>query len=218
MSALPQALPLALGAAIYPPALLVLLLLMGAARPRGLVLAYYAGAALVTVGSGLIALALLDAAGLRRPQSASRSGWGECAAGVLLLGVALWAWGRRARAPGAHRAAGRVAVWAGRACASPGWAFALGAAMYLPSPLYLLAVKTVGDSDSGTVPAVVVCGATVLLFVEIPLVAMYVRPDAVIPALGRVHDWLIRNGWTITAAVALVAGTYALVHGLASVR
>src|SRR4051794_6186632 len=185
MSALPQALPLALGAAFYPPALLVLLLLMGAARPRGLVLAYYAGAALVTLGSGLLALALLDAAGWTRPRSASRSGWIEIVAGVLLLAVAFWAWGRRARDPGAHREGGRVAVWAGRACASPGWAFGLGAAMYLPSPLYLLAVKTVGDSGSGTVPAGGVCAAPGLLFVEGPPAALYFPPGAGVPPPPR---------------------------------
>jgi hypothetical protein len=63
MSALPQALPLALSAAFYPPALLVLLLLDGV-QPRRLVLAYFGGAAILTIGSGQIRLAVLKGAGL----------------------------------------------------------------------------------------------------------------------------------------------------------
>jgi hypothetical protein len=58
MSALPQALPLALSAAVYPPALLVLLLLLNGQHPRQLVLAYYGGAAILTISAGLIVLAV----------------------------------------------------------------------------------------------------------------------------------------------------------------
>src|SRR5262249_9751163 len=60
--ALSEALPLALAAAVYPPALLVLLLLTGGPRPRPLVGAYFVGAALVTAGVGLIGLAAADGA------------------------------------------------------------------------------------------------------------------------------------------------------------
>ena len=62
MSALPQALPLALSAAVYPPALLVLLLLLNGQHPRQLVLAYYGGAAILTISAGLIVLAVLKGA------------------------------------------------------------------------------------------------------------------------------------------------------------
>ena len=77
MDALSEALPLALAAAIYPPALLVLLLLLTGEHPRRLVLAYFAGAALMVVGAGLIALAVLRvgrrARAAARPAEASRS-------------------------------------------------------------------------------------------------------------------------------------------------
>ena len=63
MSALNEALPLALGASIYPPALLVLLLLLTGEHPRRLVLAYFAGAALMVVSAGLIALVVLKDSG-----------------------------------------------------------------------------------------------------------------------------------------------------------
>lgn len=217
MSALPQALPLALAAAVYPPALLVLLLLMGSSRPRWLVLAYFLGAAMVTLTSGLIALALFEDAGWTRPDSPRISGWIEVGVGVVLVGTAVWAFGHRANDPDARGERSRLAVWAGHACSSRRWAFALGGAMYLPSPLYLLAVKTIGDAGASEVLAVAVCAGAVLLFVEVPLVAMLVAPQRVTPALQHVHGWLLRNGWTAAGALALAAATYAILHGLATV-
>jgi hypothetical protein len=97
MSALPQALPLALSAAVYPPALLVLLLLLTGRQPRRLVLAYFAGAAILTIGAGLTVLALLTQTGVTTQQSSTASGWLYIAAGVLLLALSRWAWRRDAR-------------------------------------------------------------------------------------------------------------------------
>jgi len=218
VSALPQALPLALSAAVYPPALLVLLLLMTGLQPRRLVLAYFGGAAVVTVGAGLIALALLDGAKLTANDSKSASGGVYLVVGALLLALAVWA-GRRSAAPPHEpvKSPGRVAEWSRRATTSRRWAFALGLAMYLPSPLYLLAVKAVadsGDSTAGNVLAVIVCALGVLLFVEIPLVAMYARPDGVAAGLERVDHWLKRNGWRLVAGLALIAAVYAIAKGI----
>src|SRR3954452_13547960 len=91
VTALSEALPLALAAAVYPPALLVLLLLMGAERPLPRLVAYFGGAALVTAGAGLLALAVLDGAGLTRSSSRSTSGWVAVVLGLALLGLAAWA-------------------------------------------------------------------------------------------------------------------------------
>src|SRR3954447_16918001 len=99
MDALSEALPLALSAAIYPPALLVMLLLLTGEHPRGLVLAYFVGAALMVVSAGLIALAALDGAGATSQDSRSASAGVQVAVGLALLVLAVWLWRRRARAP-----------------------------------------------------------------------------------------------------------------------
>jgi hypothetical protein len=219
VTALPQALPLALAAAIYPPALLVLLLLTGGPRPRPLVGAYFAGAALLTVGAGLVGLAVADGARVTVQHSRHASAGVYIALGLLLLPVAAFAWrrGRRPTVPHAGGGGGRIAGWSQRASSSRRWAFVLGLLMYLPSPLYLLAIKAIadsGDSSASNVVAVLVCAICVLLFVEIPLVALYVRPAAVAGGLGFVHDWLIRNSWNVAAALALAGAVYALVKGI----
>ena len=222
MSALPQALPLAISAAVYPPALLVLLLLLSGEHPRRLVLAYFAGAALLTISAGLIALALLKTAGLTTQDSSTASGWVYIVIGVLLLALAVWAWRRKARAPAEKQedrgaARGRIAEWTRRATTSEKWAFVLGLAMFLPSPLYLLAVKDIGDSGSSSssnVLAVLICAVGVMLFVEIPLVAMFVRPEGVVTGINRFEAWLKRNGWSLAAGLSLIAGIYAIVKGI----
>jgi Sap-like sulfolipid-1-addressing protein len=224
VSALPEALPFALGAAFYPPALFVLLLLSTGERPRGLIASYFAGAAVPTVGAGLIGLAILSGAGLTTQDSSTASGWVYIVVGLLLLALAAWAWRRAGRrldaAPDDPGSGGsRIAEWSQRASASRRWAFVLGVAMFLPSPLYLLAVKDLADSGDSTpsqVLAVLICAIAVMLFVEVPLVAMYVRPGAVAGGLERFHAWLARNGWRLAAAVALIAGIYAIVKGVAA--
>ena len=94
MSALQTALPLALTAALYPPALLTLILLLSGKHPRGLVLAHFLGALLMVVGVGLIGLAVLKSTSSSSSNQASSttSGWvrhrDRCgAAGAFRVGV-----------------------------------------------------------------------------------------------------------------------------------
>jgi hypothetical protein len=225
MSALGEALPLALSAALYPPAMIVIVLLLTGKHPLGLVAAYFAGAALLTVGAGLLGLALLHGAGATSKESPSTSGWVSIVIGVVLLAVSVWAWRRRphedepshgsrddASPPNA-----RLARISERATTSQKWSFGLGLVMYLPSPLYILAIKEIGDSGDGTssqVAAILICAVAVMLFVEVPLLALLLRPAAVDTGIKGFLRWLGRNGWTLGAVAALVAGVYAVASGI----
>jgi hypothetical protein len=224
MSALPQALPLALSASIYPPALLVLILLLTGDHPRRLVLAYFAGAALMVVSAGLVALAVLEGSGATTQSSQSASGGVKIAVGVLLLLLSAWLWRRRAHDPDKPVSdepgePGRIAAWSERATTSQKWSFVLGLAMFLPSPLYLLAVQEIADSGSSSsskILAVVICAMAVLIFLEVTVIALFVRPGSVASGLERTQAWLTRNGWTLGAIVAFVAGVYAIIAGISA--
>jgi hypothetical protein len=92
-------------------------------------------------------------------------------------------------------------------------------AMFLPSPLYLLAVEHIANSGSSTssnVLAVLICAIGVLIFVEVTLLALFVKPGSVAATLKRTEAWLTENGWTLGAVVAFAAATYALVQGVDS--
>ena len=222
MRALSEALPLALSAAIYPPALLVLLLLLTGDHPRRLVLAYFTGAALMVVCAGLVALTVLTESGATSQDSKPASGGVQIAVGIALLGLAAWLWRRRARDPGKPVSdegpePGRISLWSQRATTSQKWSFVLGLAMFLPSPLYLLAVQQIADSGSpasSNVLAVLICAMAVLIFVESTVLALFVRPGSVAAALAGTQSWLTRNGWTLGAIAAFAAGVYALGQGV----
>jgi len=45
-------------------------------------------------------------------------------------------------------------------------------------------------------------------------VAAPVRPGGVTTGIRRFHGWLTHNGWMLTAALALTAGSYAIIKGI----
>ena len=221
MSALPEAVPLALAAAVNPPAILILILLLTGEHPRRLVLGYLAGAAAIIAAISFAVLFLLSASGATSDDSRSASASVDLVLGLVLVGLAVWAWRRRRRPPSevqGEPAQGRMAAMSQRASASVRWAFVLGVITYTFSPLYVAAVKAIADSGSGTggqLVAVVICAICVLAFIEIPAVVLAVRPDGLKATLQRIEAWLAANSWTLVAVLAAVAGAWLIGNAIA---
>lgn len=224
MSALSEALPLALAASFSPPAILIVILLLTAEHPRRLVLGFLAGAALVVGTIGVGGLFLLTEAGATQQDSNSRSASVDLVLAFVLLLLAAWAWRRRRRPskePEEEAVEGRMARISHRATASVRWAFALGFLVYLGSPLYVAAVKAIADSPDSTgnqLLAVLICGVCVLLFVEIPAFALVVRPDGVKATLERFSVWLSANAWALVAVLAGAAALWLFGSGISALN
>ena len=224
MSGLAQALPFALAAAVYPPAIIVCGLLLTGDRPRLLLTAYFLGATLSTVTVGIAGLALLDGAGATQTSSRSTSAAVDIVVGVVLLAVAVRVWHRRDRERTPPKepvgGPGRVARLSERARSKARWAMALGVLMYLPSPLYIAAIKQIADTGgvtAGNVIAILICAACVMLFVEVPLLMLFLVPDGLEQRLEHLQAAIVRKGRAAGAVLACAGGLYLLLRGIAAV-
>src|SRR5262249_22982874 len=163
-------------------------------------------------------LGVLNGANLTTNDSHDRSAGVYFVAGLLLLALGAFAWRRKPPPPKPETAQpGRITQWSRRATASRRWAFVLGIAMYLPSPLYLLAIKTVADSGDSTASefvAVLICAFCVLLFVEVPLVALFLFPEGITGGMQRFHGYITQRGWRIVAVLAFAGAAYAFAKGI----
>lgn len=219
MSALPEAVPLALAAAFSPAALLVLILLLAAEHPRRLVFSYLAGAAVFVGVVGVGGLFLISLSGADEQSSRSASASVDLLLGVALLALAAWAWRRRHHPPKEKSGDGGLSGITHRATTSMKWSFAAGMLVYLASPAYIGAIKAIADSGDSTpsqLLAVLICAVCVLLFIEIPALFLLVRPDGVKATLERLTGWLSSNSWNLVAVLAAAAGTWLLVTAISA--
>lgn len=205
---LSEAVPAALGAAIYPPALLFVAFLLANPRPRTRALVFLAGAALITLSVGFLVVFLLQDSGIESPEHRTVPPWIDFALGILLLAFALVVYLRPPRGPKAakHR---RELGLAGL--------LVIGIVMYSPSPLYLASLHAIAKAHA-SLPAVVLSiilvAALYLLMIEIPIIAHAIWPEATLRSVTVVNAWLSRNGRTIIIVVAAGFGTYFLVSGI----
>src|SRR5690349_7137545 len=86
---LAEAVPAALGAAIYPPALLFIAFLLTNPRPKRRALTFLAGAVFITLGVGFLVVLALQGSGFEGPKHRTVPPWIDLAIGILLLAFAL---------------------------------------------------------------------------------------------------------------------------------
>jgi hypothetical protein len=212
-----QAIPLALIASVYPFGLAVLLLLLGATRPRARAVAFLAGAAVCVLAVGFVAAFALRGIQLGSPGNSTPRYVVRLAIGVLFLIAALVVarWPTKERQ---HDEPSRVS----KAVAGTGLlaVFLTGIALYTPSPTYLAALDIVGSTDMSvvaTVAWVLIVGSLVLITIEVPIVLYVVAPGWTVPKLDALEGWLRRNGRMLLVWVFLVLGIWQTIDGLVGV-
>src|SRR3954470_23637498 len=95
-----EAVPAALGAALYPPGLLFVAFLLANPQPRKRALVFLAGAVIATLGFGFALVFVLQGTGIERgPRHRTVPPWIDLAIGLLLLAAAVYVWFRPPRGP-----------------------------------------------------------------------------------------------------------------------
>lgn len=199
----------ALAAAVWPPALLFLAFLLGTSNPRKRALVYLAGAIVVTLGFGFVAVVFLQGVGLSRGAHPVAHAWIDVVLGVLLL-VCAAVLARYPRllssaTPRERRELGVLAL------------FVTGMAMYSPSPFYLASLHAITKADLNGVEiafSVIIVAAIYMSMIEIPIVLYLVWPQRTTRWLDSWNRQLSRHGRKIMIVAAILIGAYLLVSGI----
>jgi hypothetical protein len=206
----PAAIPFAMAAAFFPPAVAVMLWLF-ASPPRvrrGVV--YLGGAATSTLASGVIILSLLHGVGT----APGRRTVIESTIQVVLGGVfVLFALGLAVRRP-ALRGGGRTPT----KLRAGGYAgiFLLGVVMWTPSLAYVAAIDVIVDSGLSLFAQVLnllIVVVIVLAPVEVPLLLYGLAPRGVTAIVTRVDALVRRYFWQLGAFTAGAGGVYLVLRG-----
>ena len=225
---LEQAAGLALLAALSPTALLVVTAYLGSARPRLTVLWYLAGAILVSVVIGIVALIALRSGhlqdvGNRTPRYGLRTGLG-----LLILAVAAVVAYRSAKrrrtepppapAPGGAGAAGAGTGMMARLIASPAPGTALLAGVVVaPSVTFVAAIQVIATAKADAVITSLGVALVVVIavaFVWLPFVAFLAFPGPTSRWLAKFNGWLKAHGRVLAVGALTVAGIYLVINGL----
>lgn len=221
-------LPLALGSAVYPTLLAVVIVILTQPNPRRLLAAYLAGALLTSVTIGVVIVTGVGGSGLLNGESGRTINPAvNLAVGLLLLGL-LYALlsGRdrrlmeiRERRKARH-AQDEKESWSERVLQRQSIAltFVVGMALNLPGALYLVALTEIASADQSTakdVLQIVIYNVIMFAWAEVPLIAYGVAPKRTEVFVKRVHDWLGGHLHQIAIAMCAVAATYLTIKGIA---
>jgi hypothetical protein len=232
----PQALVLALGASIYPPAVAAVIALGRGPQVRSRVFVFVLAAILVTYAVGALMLLVLIELGVSGPGHRTPSATVELVIGAGLLVLGVWLYRRRARAPSTGEGPPSPSTGEGPPSPSTGesspgppsklerylhnrrLAFVLGLTLYVvPSPIYIAAIKTLSDaslSTSSELLALAAIVAVMLWLIELPALMLVAVPARAVDTLERLNRWFGRHGRALAIVASAGAGIYLIVHGI----
>jgi Sap, sulfolipid-1-addressing protein len=214
--------PLALAAAVYPPLLAGIIILLARDKPVAMLAAFLAGGVVVTFGLGLLIVFVLGDWLSNKSQN-SASPIVDIVVGVLSLVVAAVLYRRiRERERGVVRASKKQKDGPSRTQlmlneGTPWAAFAAGLILNLPGIWYLDALKDIAQSNPSTATVVVqILVFTVIMFVlaELPLIGYLVAPEATEVRVASFQAWMSRNGRTVGMWAAALIGAYLTIKGI----
>jgi Sap, sulfolipid-1-addressing protein len=214
--------PLALAAAVYPPLLAGIIILLARDKPVAMLAAFMAGGVLVSLVLGLLIVFVLGDWLSSRSQN-STSPWVDIVIGVLsLVGAFMLHQRIRERERGVVRASKKPKDGPSRTQqmlneGTPWAAFAAGLIVCLPGIWYLDALKDIAQSNPSTAAVIVnILVFIVIMFVlaELPLIGYLIAPEATQLRVSNFQAWMSRNGRTVGMWAAALIGAYLLIKGI----
>jgi hypothetical protein len=212
-----QAAGLAVLAAISPTALLLAAVYLGSAQPRRTILAYLAGALLMSAVIGIVLLVAVRAGGFSLPQHRHDRYGLRLGLGILLVLVGLVLLRRKPKAADPDRPQKGIMA---RLMASPApyTAFLAGILVFAPGVTFIAAIQVVATANADlslTAAGLVVIVIINVALVWLPLLAYLAAPDLTARHLTAFNAWLRRNGRFILSGAVVIAGIILTVNGIA---
>jgi hypothetical protein len=214
--------PLAFAAAVYPPLLAGIIILLARDKAVAMLAAFMAGGMLVTFVLGLLIVFVLGAWLSNRSQNTT-SPIVDIVIGVMsLVGAFVLHQRIRERERGVVRAAKKPKDGPSRTQlmlneGTPWAAFAAGLILNLPGIWYLDALKDIADSNPSTATVIVdILVFIVIMFslAELPLIGYMVAPEATQLRVASFQAWMSRNARTVGMWAAALIGVYLLIKGI----
>jgi hypothetical protein len=217
--------PLALAAAVYPPLLAGIIVLLARDKPVAMLGAFLAGGVLVTFVLGLLIVLVLGAWLSNKSQN-SASPVVDIVVGVLsLVGAVVLHRRIRERQRGVVRASKKSKDGPSRTQrmlneGTPWAAFAAGLIVNLPGIWYLDALKDISQANLAITTVIVeILVFIVIMFslAELPLIGYLVAPEPTQVRVAGLQAWLSRNGRTVGMWAAALIGVYLTIKGIVNV-
>jgi hypothetical protein len=219
-----QLLLLALGSAMFPLLLAIVLVLLTADNPPKLLAGYLIGGYPVSFAWGVLMILVVDKTDLASHTSHKKFGPGvDIVVGILAIVVAvLLERLRRKRTQNldshvARQGSGNARVDAILDRGSIKWMILLGAILSMPSPFYISAAKDIAQQDpswSTRIGILIVFNIIVFLLVWVPLVSYLVSPGKTRNAVQGLNLWLQNNLLRVGVLIAIALGIYEIIRGL----
>jgi Sap, sulfolipid-1-addressing protein len=219
-------LPLALGSALYPTLLAMVVVILQRPDPRRILAAYLAGGMLTSLTVGFVVVGALNAGHVVGGSDRTVSPAVDLVAGLAALFLFWVLLTERDRAVRERRRLKKEASakdakdpLSERVLArnSLVLTFVVGMTLNLPGALYLVALKDIAASDQSTgadVAQIVLYNVIMFQWAEIPLVGYAISPDGTRALVMRINAWLGGHARQIAMALCGAAAVFLITRGL----
>lgn len=221
---LAQATGLALLAALYPAALVVIAIYLGTERPRPIGLMFVAGAMAASAVMALAVYAVLKSGHLDLPKAHHTRYGLRLGLGLLMIAVSLILARRKPKprkSRGANGAAqkSRFGGVTARLLTNPGRiaAFLMGFVLFFFSLTFIAAIQVIATARAGTTLTVLAFVLVIVLYASsawLPYLFYLANPERTTRRLRTLNDWLSAHGRSLYVGGLGIAGLVVALDGV----